>query len=84
MLILWMSQLWSFPLSSYQEELEQRVLTEIAELIEKGKHQEVQTRVKQFQLELFHSSKLYYETALLYNQKEIWRMLFPFTMFFWK
>ena len=69
MFLLWISQLWSFSLSSYQEELEQRTLITIAELMEKDDHQNVLAHVEQFQLELFYSSKLYYETALLYNQK---------------
>ena len=69
MLILWISQVWSFPLSSYEEELEKRFLENISIYIEKDQHHEVQNHLQQFQKELFYSSQLYYETALLYNQK---------------
>jgi tetratricopeptide (TPR) repeat protein len=69
LLMLSINLLWSSPLSSYQDELEQRVIHQISEMIEKNQNDEVQRYVERFQIELFYSSKLYYDTALLYNQK---------------
>jgi tetratricopeptide (TPR) repeat protein len=59
----------SAPLSSYQEELEERAITHIAKYIEQEQHSDVQNYIQHFQQELFYSSRIYYETALLYNQK---------------
>jgi tetratricopeptide (TPR) repeat protein len=69
LLILYINPIWSYPISSYQEELEQRVLLQISEMIDHNQHEDIQLYIERFQLELFYSSSLYYDVALLYNQK---------------
>ena len=69
MLILICSLARSSPLSSYKGELESRAIIRISQYIEQDKHSDVQNYVQSFQQELFYSARVYYETALLYNQK---------------
>ena len=68
--LIFLQLLWSYPLSSYQKELEQRSIENISEMINSDQHEKIKNYIEQFQVELFYSSGLYYDTALLYNQKE--------------
>ena len=67
--IIFSQLLWSYPLSSYQKELEQRSLERISEMIDSDQHEKIKNYIELFQVELFYSSDLYYDTALLYNQQ---------------
>ena len=71
--------LWSYPLSSYQKELEQRSLENISKMIDSDQHEKIKNYIELFQIELFYSSNLYYDTALLYNQKSN----FDFALYFY-
>ena len=61
----------SLVLSSFflSKELEQRSLESISEMIDSDQHEKIKNYIELFQVELFYSSDLYYDTALLYNQQ---------------
>ena len=51
--LIFLQLLWSYPLSSYQQELEQRSIDNISAMIDSDQHEKIKNYIEQFQVELF-------------------------------
>ena len=52
-------------------------------MIDSDQHEKIKNYIELFQVELFYSSDLYYDTALLYNQNQVLSLLFISIISYW-